>query len=744
MATRYVSPTGTGVGTYDDPWPWKDAITGVKTVAAGDTIIFKSGTYTDKKAGTPWNKKVEPDGLVGTALNPITIKGEDGGHAILDLFFDVNAGASGTAYVTFRNLHFKDLDAKIDPTTISEGSAPAELADWGTGITLGDAPGCKIIHCVIEGGGQALSAFQSADDAYLYGNVVFDYGWFNDTGATRRAHGHAVYLANATADGTKTVKHNIFGPGYYAASKVGHYGMHYFSTTDRIESIESLGNVAYGGVLLASYDFPEDDITMDECWISSPLVGDSSSYDGNGVAFGYANPKAFTTNYVADANQINFSGSGFSDNHVVTVYTDGTLPTTSPVGQLVAGNTYYVVNEGSGTVELSLTQGGSPIVLTSDGSGNHTMALLSLTGSFVDNKIFHCVLRATNGIWDALTTSGVTIYKTLTDWWSTDAGVTPALQFNEVATFSDVSGGGGTDLVKIDASEYDSDRAHLSIADLDLDGSVDVSTALSTFLDDGDAYQVMHFRDVYGTPVASGTWNGTLSLDIIETVGLDDGVSISSEASPIDSFVVFRVTGGGGGGGGGNGLLSTAARALFASGAAIKPRIFLELEFNTGTERYWNGSYLKTHETYEWQAVPNALVGFSGVESSQDLRANGVTFTLAGIPTDALGGTLAASNYKGRAARMIMALLDPETDEVVWQLDHHFFMDTLDYELNPESITVAIGLETEMRYLARTLVRRYTDQDQKQEFAGDRGLEFIPYLNSGVNVLWGSAGSFFK
>jgi hypothetical protein len=724
----YVSPTGTGVGTYADPGAWKSAITGGRMNLPGDRIIFKTGTYTDKKAGTPWNKKVVISGVVGTAIAPIYIMGEDGGHAILDLFFDVNSGSSGSAYINFTGLHFKDLDAKIDPTTISEGSAPSEIADWGTGITLGDAPNCKIYHCVIEGGGQALSAFQSADNAYIGWNVVFNYGWYNDTGATRRAHGHGIYLANGTPDGTKIAEFNIFGPGYYASEHAGHYGMHYFSTTDKIQSIETVSNIAYGGVIVASYDFPEDDITMDDCWITSPLVGETSSYDGNGVAFGYANPKVFTTAYATDANQINFAGSGFSDGHVVTVYTDGTLP-----APLVSGGTYYVVNEGSGTVELSLTAGGSPIVLTSDGTGNHTMAKQSLVGSFVDNKLFHCVLRATNGIWDALTTSGVTIYKTIADWWSTDEGVTPALQFNEVATFSDVSGGGGTDLSRIDISPYDTDYAHVSIADLDLDGSVNVSTVVDTFLTTGDSYEVYHFRDIFSTTVASGTWEGSLTLSVIETLGVDDGATITSEQSPIDSFVVRRVTAGGGGGGGGaiSGQREMSDGLLSATQAGtVAPILLYSASFPDIEVFGWTGYGQLSWANQTWTGYGD-LIMIDPVQESTDSAADSLSFTMSGLEGEYYTAIL-LGDYHGRAAKVWVGALDLTTGQLVDD-PYLLFSGVLDSDVIKDtgnSATLRMTLINDVSDQLRARSWQYTHEDQQSLYPGvvDNGLEFVAAL----------------
>lgn len=87
-------------------------------------------------------------------------------------------------------------------------------------------------------------------------------------------------------------------------------------------------------------------------------------------------PTEFTTDYAGDANEIVAPGHTFTDGKKVRVLTyGGTAP--APLN----GNTaYYVVNSGVGVLELSLTSGGSPITLTSDGTGTHALMPLE-TGS---------------------------------------------------------------------------------------------------------------------------------------------------------------------------------------------------------------------------------------------------------------------------------------------------------------------------------------------------------------------------
>lgn len=85
----------------------------------------------------------------------------------------------------------------------------------------------------------------------------------------------------------------------------------------------------------------------------------------------------FTTNFGADANQLNIvmisgeNNSPFDDDEIVQAETTGTLP-----APLVINTDYYIVNRTNTTVELSATEGGAPINLTSNGTGTHAINLM--------------------------------------------------------------------------------------------------------------------------------------------------------------------------------------------------------------------------------------------------------------------------------------------------------------------------------------------------------------------------------
>jgi len=192
------------------------------------------------------------------------------------------------------------------------------------------------------------------------------------------------------------------------------------------------------------------------------------------------------------------------------------------------------------------------------------------------------------------------------------------------------------------------------------------------------------------------------------------------------------------------GLLSPSAKAILETGR-VHLAFFAELEFRSGTERYWSGIGSISWDGSTWTGTGH-LGGVGAMESSEDFRANGLSLSISGLPGAAFADfdALTASDYKGRRARFVIAIMDEKFQTVVQAIQRHFFIDTLDYALDPEvGGIITAGLENETRRASRSRVRRYTPQDQEKEFPGDRAFEFVPYINSGVDVKWGKGGSFF-
>jgi hypothetical protein len=98
------------------------------------------------------------------------------------------------------------------------------------------------------------------------------------------------------------------------------------------------------------------------------LIDRAGALEGEGLGAPIMEGKIgdFTTDFASDPNQLDSEDHGLVDDVQVWVGSDDTLP-----DPLVQYELYFVVNSADGVFELSLTLGGPPITLTTDGVGNH-------------------------------------------------------------------------------------------------------------------------------------------------------------------------------------------------------------------------------------------------------------------------------------------------------------------------------------------------------------------------------------
>ncbi|HEY6118548.1 MAG TPA: hypothetical protein VIV66_01255, partial [Pyrinomonadaceae bacterium] len=99
-----------------------------------------------------------------------------------------------------------------------------------------------------------------------------------------------------------------------------------------------------------------------------------------------------------------------------------------------------------------------------------------------------------------------------------DGGNTPlsvaqwkALGYDANSTFSPC-GTRPSGSVTLDPNAYDTNRANLIISNLS--GSPTVSVNLGSFLNNGDSFEIHNAQDYYGPLVASGTYNGPVTINM--------------------------------------------------------------------------------------------------------------------------------------------------------------------------------------------------------------------------------------
>lgn len=169
--------------------------------------------------------------------------------------------------------------------------------------------------------------------------------------------------------------------------------------------------------------------------------------------------------------------------------------------------------------------------------------------------------------------------------------------------------------------------------------------------------------------------------------------------------------------------------------AQLTPVLFAFLDFQSGAVRVWSGLGSKTWDGNSYLGL-GYLGGVSAIEETTDVKANGVSFQISGVPS-ALIATALGDNYQGRTVKLWVAALD--SSGAVISDPYLIFagrMDNVEVDEGPETSVLRVLAESRLVDLQRSKERRFTHEDQQLDFSGDDGLKFMPTANSKPFV-WG-------
>ena len=175
----------------------------------------------------------------------------------------------------------------------------------------------------------------------------------------------------------------------------------------------------------------------------------------------------------------------------------------------------------------------------------------------------------------------------------------------------------------------------------------------------------------------------------------------------------------------------------------VRPFLAVELEFSTGTLRFWNGygdiTMTAGGSSNTFTGLGD-LMGVSAVSESDQVEAIGASLSLTGIKSSLISSALSA-NYTNRNASIFLGLFD--TNKSVIADVYTLFkgkMDIMKIDEGAESATIVLNLENRLIALDRPKERRYTHEDQQLSFSGDLGFEFVPDLQD-KEIIWGKKTS---
>lgn len=536
----YAATNGTsgGTGASGSPWDLGTALNKTAEIGPGETLCLKGGTYTGRFTSN----------LVGTVNNPVTIRSAPGEWAKVDGNFSTTLTADFSSTDTtltvsdvsslplasdlfgaiidneiFRIygrtgnvLNVYDRRPSNDPNGAANHSTGAQLlvsksifevngayttvrdfeitnsstqritldSERGAGVNTVVA-GTDVINMVIHDVGHPGIGFwqQVGDGRKIYGSLIWGNGEYDNGGSWTRGSG--VYTQNQ--DGTRYLTDNIWFRNFTG-------GISVFTTNGYANGYDIEGNISFDHQSSQNFWAGSQNINpIERLKIISNYGYHRGPYSADpqtdfGIGYTTYNIDAEVRDNYMVSNNVTFAPKNFED-------------------LLITGNSIYL-RPGTAQALVSLEQNNK----------------VSYT---IDNNNYYGDERFTV---DPGGTGGIMSYA---EWQSRG--------YDANGTFS---ASAPPDSYAVRPNAYQAGRANIAV--YNWSGQSNVSVDVSNVMASGDTYEVFDAQNIFGSPIATGTYNGTsisipmTSTTIAPVVGTISHVDYSTHTpSEFGAFVLL-------------------------------------------------------------------------------------------------------------------------------------------------------------------------------------------------------------
>ena len=167
----------------------------------------------------------------------------------------------------------------------------------------------------------------------------------------------------------------------------------------------------------------------------------------------------------------------------------------------------------------------------------------------------------------------------------------------------------------------------------------------------------------------------------------------------------------------------------------VRPAIFVQANFVTGSVNAWTGTYPVIWNGQTWIGV-GALGSVSTIEEGTDVMARGITLNFGGFDPALLSEVLGEFQV-GLPVTVWLGLFDAAGNLIPDPVTSFAGrMDQPTVQSDGQSAVIQINCENRLLDMNVSVERRYTDQDQKLDYPADRGMEFVTSIQD-VPIYWG-------
>ena len=183
----------------------------------------------------------------------------------------------------------------------------------------------------------------------------------------------------------------------------------------------------------------------------------------------------------------------------------------------------------------------------------------------------------------------------------------------------------------------------------------------------------------------------------------------------------------------------TAAMATAVCAPVLRPALLVAMQFASGSAYAWTGLGPLAWNGMTFQGVGD-LGDISAISEDSTVEAKGITLNLSGIPSDIMTDVLTEVRVLGNV-QIWFALFDVNgvliADPI---LSFQGKMDAPTLNDDGKTCTATIAAENVLVDLNRAVYRRYTNEDQQQDYPGDTGFQFVAGLQEQI-TFWGRSPS---
>lgn len=167
----------------------------------------------------------------------------------------------------------------------------------------------------------------------------------------------------------------------------------------------------------------------------------------------------------------------------------------------------------------------------------------------------------------------------------------------------------------------------------------------------------------------------------------------------------------------------------------VNPILLFEAEFADGYLRLWTGYGDLSWNGYTWTGA-GTMGSISPISETDQVQANGIAVSLSGIPS-AYVSLILSDVRQGKVGRVYLGFLDNSGNIIA--NPYMAFEGRLDIptiEEAGEGAMITITYESRLIDLNRSREIRFTDEEQKRMYLGDKGLEYVVGMQE-VTLNWG-------